>query len=200
MPICSPLSSRTNYQNHTEVNTNLIKDRQKEHGETIQASHRSMTPFQHTVASPIIHYSTANKPPIPQRPFTTDPNLLSPDAAFYAHPAPPHEQPQQVENYAHELEDTVDGDTPSLRGGGRSRKRAREGRRSRSRRGKGVWRKLLWVKQKECELHTPEMEYRDTDNDDDDFPKTRIITPIPQHSCLISNAIRDYAHTTFGPW
>ena len=112
-----------------------------------------MNPLQAPAAAPVTHYVTANKPPIPQRPFANS-NLLSPDAAFYAHPPSRHLQPQHEEHYAHEIEDTVDGETPSLRSGGRTRKRNRG--RSGSRRRKGVWKKLLWVKQKDCELYVIE--------------------------------------------
>ena len=128
-----------------------------------------MTPIQIPTTVPITHYSTANKPPVPQRPYANS-NLLSPDAAFY-HNVSPRSQPSPEGNhYARELEDTVDGETPSLRGGGRSRKRIRG--RSGSRRGKGVWKKLLWVKQKECEWQVVNMRYLQTkarDQDPDNY-------------------------------
>ena len=151
-----------------------------------------MTPIQPSAASPIIHYSTANKPPIPQRPFANS-SLLSPDAAFYAHSSPNNQQSQQVGHYSQELQDTVNGETPSLRSGGRSRKRARG--RSGSRRRKGVWKKLLWVKQKDCELQILYVELLHAKRN----IQIRITTSI-RPSSLTSNAIRDYDCMTFGPW
>ena len=108
---------------------------------------QSMTPAQPFPAAPNVNYSTNNKPPIPNRPFS-DPNRLAPEDAFYAH-SPPRRQ-RQTENYL-ALNGEVATDGSSVRNGGSARRRRGKDRgRSGSRRAKGVWKKLLWVKQKDC--------------------------------------------------
>ena len=112
---------------------------------------RSMTPTQPSPASPLILYGTEKKPPLPQRPFS-DPTYLAPEDAFYAH-SPPRRQ-RQPENFTGLYGDVPPADGTSLKSAGSARRRrAKERGRSGSRRGKGVWKKLLWVKQKDCLWH-----------------------------------------------
>ena len=108
-----------------------------------------MTPTQAVPASPIIHnYSIDQRPPVPHRPFS-DPNHLAPEDAFYPHLPPRRQQP--VEQYSELDGDAVTTSIPSVRGGATTRrKRGRDRPRSGNRRGKKVWKKLLWVKQKDC--------------------------------------------------
>ena len=109
-----------------------------------------MTPTQSSTASPNLQYPTDTKPPIPHRPFS-DPNRLAPEDAFYTHSPPGRQIP--TDRYV--SLDNVPGITDGL--GVRPvastrRRRGKDRGRSGSRRGRGVWKKLLWVKQKDCEL------------------------------------------------
>ncbi|KAK3172458.1 hypothetical protein OEA41_005780 [Lepraria neglecta] len=105
-----------------------------------------MTPSQPLPASPSIIYGADNKPPIPHRPFS-DPNRLAPEDAFYAHSSP---RRQRHNDQYLALDGEVTGDSTSVRSIGSTRRRRGKDRgRSGSRRGKGVWKKLLWVKQKD---------------------------------------------------
>ena len=108
---------------------------------------QSMSPSQPLPASPSIIYGADNKPPIPQRPFS-DPNRLAPEDAFYTHSSP---RRQRHNDQYLALDGEVAGDSTSVRSiGSTRRKRGKDRGRSGSRRGKGVWKKLLWVKQKDC--------------------------------------------------
>lgn len=110
---------------------------------------QSMTPIHSSAASPNLQYATSTKPPIPHRPFS-DPNRLAPEDAFYAHSLPRRQLP--VDRYG--ALDSVSSvtDDPAIRPVGSTRRRRGKDRgRSGSRRGQGVWKKLLWVKQKDCE-------------------------------------------------
>ena len=155
-----------------------------------------MTPIEAPVTSPIIHYDTANKPPVPKRPYT-NPNLLSPDAAFYAHVPPARQQTLESDHFSQEDRDTVDGDTLSLGRGSKSRRRRRkDGVRSGGRRGKPVWKKLLWVKQRDCPYLCCNRIRKRLINEG----QIPIITPIPLHSSRTYNSTLDYARTISGPW
>ena len=108
-----------------------------------------MTSTQSSAASLNLQYPADTKPPIPHRPFS-DPNRLAPEDAFYAHSPPRRQIP--IDQYA--PVDNVSGVTDSL--GIRPltstrRRRGKDRGRSGSRRGRGVWKKLLWFKQKDCE-------------------------------------------------
>ena len=108
-----------------------------------------MTSTQPTAVSPNVQYDAEKKPPIPHRPFS-DPNRLAPEDAFYAH-SPPGRQ-LSIDRYG--ALDSLSGvaNDLSIRSAGSTRRRRGKDRgRSGSRRGKGVWKKLLWVKQKDCQ-------------------------------------------------
>ncbi|KAL9635651.1 MAG: hypothetical protein Q9164_003317 [Protoblastenia rupestris] len=109
-----------------------------------------MTPTHPVPTPPVIHnYGFNQKPPVPNRPFS-DPNLLAPEDAFHAHSSTRRQQ-QVTEHYSELDGDVVTTDIPNLRGGaGTRRKRGRDRQRDGSRRGKKTWKKLLWVKQKDC--------------------------------------------------
>jgi phosphatidylinositol glycan class C protein len=103
-----------------------------------------MTPPQSSVASPNIN----KKPPVPQRPFS-DPNHLAPEDAFYAHSSPRRQR--QIDDFLSLNDDTVTADSLGVKATRLARRRRGKDRgRSGSRRGKNVWKKLLWVKQKDC--------------------------------------------------
>jgi len=106
-----------------------------------------MTPSNPATAS-ITQLGATQKPPIPIRPFS-DPNLLSPDDASYAR-SPPRRQQGKTETYPELDGDAVGPDVPNLRGGIGRRRRGKDRGRSGSRLGKRVWKKLLWVNQREC--------------------------------------------------
>ena len=109
-----------------------------------------MTSTHSSAASPNLHYPADTKPPIPYRPFS-DPNRLAPEDAFYAHSPPKRQLP--LDRYS--TLDSVSGVTDGLaiRSLGSIRhRRGKDRGRSGSRRGKGVWKKLLWAKPKDCEL------------------------------------------------
>ncbi len=109
---------------------------------------KSMTPTQPSAASPNLHYGADKKPPIPHRPFS-DPNHLAPEDAFYANSPPRRQLPVDRYGTLDSISNVTDG--PSIRPAGSTRRRRGKDRgRSGSRRGKGVWKKLLWVKQKDC--------------------------------------------------
>lgn len=76
---------------------------------------------------------------------STDPNRLAPEDAFYAH-SPPR---RQWERSGGEVTgpDALDVDGSLVPGGVMRRRREKDQRRSASRKRKGAWKKLLWVKQ-----------------------------------------------------
>lgn len=151
-----------------------------------------MTPTQPLAASPSILYSAEKRPPIPNRPFS-DPNLLAPEDAFYPH-SPPRQQRQADHSTALDGNPTA-VELEGLRGGGQPRTRRGKSRgRSGSRRGKGVWKKLLWVKQKDC--NTPQLSTIKPLSDQDSQIQTT--TPTLQPSSPTSNATPASAPTTSG--
>lgn len=108
-----------------------------------------MTPTQPLPASSNINYGSLKKPPVPHRPFS-DPNHLAPEDAFYAYSPPRQRQGEQylsLDAGSTSVDSTSTGIGASTR-----RRRGKDRGRSASRRGKGVWKKLLWVKQKDCTL------------------------------------------------
>lgn len=76
----------------------------------------------------------------------SDPSRLAPGDVFVP-PTPPR-LPGDVRTYTRPINGTVDADDVVP---GRRRREKDRGR-SGSRRGKGVWKKLLWVKQPKCTL------------------------------------------------
>lgn len=105
-----------------------------------------MTPPRNTVDSANTRDGFNGAPPFVHRPFS-DPNLLSPEDAFFAQP-PPRQQRERRLNSKTIDEHINTGDLAAARaGGGTRRRREKERGRSGSRKNKGVWKKLLWVKQ-----------------------------------------------------
>ena len=84
----------------------------------------------------------------PPSPFN-DPSRLAPEDAWSAH-SPPRRQ-RDAETYTRPINGTADAEAlNSLSRKRRDKDRGRSG----SRRGKGVWKKLLWVKHPKC-IHIP---------------------------------------------
>lgn len=80
--------------------------------------------------------------PLEHRPFT-DPNRLAPEDAFFAH-TPPR---RREELYRRPTATVSAVDHTIIRGSSSQRRIEKERGRSGSRRRKGEWKKLLWVKQ-----------------------------------------------------
>lgn len=105
-------------------------------------------------------------PALPPKPFT-DPSRLAPGDAYFAQ-SPPR-LPGDVRTYTRPINGTVDVDNSNPSG---RRRREKDRGRSGSRRGKGVWKKLLWVKQPKCTLQcypncrigNPDTKVTDPDN------------------------------------
>ena len=97
----------------------------------------SMISFQSAGASKISHLGNSS-PSLSGPPFS-DPNRLAPEDAFYAN-SPPRQQREEV--YSRSISSKINIGNESAR----FRPNKDRGR-SRSRRGKGGWKKLLWVKQ-----------------------------------------------------
>ncbi|KAL8772912.1 MAG: hypothetical protein Q9209_001932 [Squamulea sp. 1 TL-2023] len=92
-------------------------------------------------APPSITSIYLNRPALPSKPYN-DSSRLAPEDAFFAHSPPRvHGEAQFKPRLAHE-----NSSASSNNVNGR-RKREKERGRSGSRRGKGEWKKLLWVKQ-----------------------------------------------------
>lgn len=83
-----------------------------------------------------------HRPSIEHRPFT-DPNRLAPEDAFFAH-SPPR---RREEPYRRPTATFSTVDHTTIRGPSSRRHIDKERGRSGSRRRKGEWKKLLWVKQ-----------------------------------------------------
>ncbi|KAL8943383.1 MAG: hypothetical protein Q9216_001092 [Gyalolechia sp. 2 TL-2023] len=103
-----------------------------------------MTSYDPSVVVPRNQDFFDNIPPLPPKPFT-DPNRLAPQDAFLAQ-SPSH-LPGDFRTYTRPINSTVEA--PSSLSSARKRRDKDRGR-SGSRRGKGVWKKLLWVKQPKC--------------------------------------------------
>ncbi|MCJ1293305.1 hypothetical protein MMC34_004859 [Xylographa carneopallida] len=86
-----------------------------------------------------------NTPQLDHRPFS-DPNRLAPEDAFFAHSPPRRHREISLDGVS---ATTVVGERLGASRGGVSARRRREKERGRSgsRRRKGTWKKLLWVKQ-----------------------------------------------------
>lgn len=83
-----------------------------------------------------------HRPLLEHRPFT-DPNRLAPEDAFFAH-SPPR---RREESHRRPTATTSPADHKTIRGPSGRRQIDKERGRSGSRRRKGEWKKLLWVKQ-----------------------------------------------------
>jgi hypothetical protein len=124
------------------------------------------------------------------RPIATDRTLLAPEDAIYQG-SPPRKQSAAVVKLEKDLRMTngENGSTVRLAGRGRHKDRTRSG----SRRRKGTWKKLLWVKQS-CQFYLNVHWTLLT------FKKTQIITPIKIPSSNTFNAIPDCNRTISGLW
>ena len=108
-----------------------------------------MTSFEPITASPPSHLSK-DHPPLEHRPFS-DPNRLAPEDAFFAR-SPPKRRREDA--YASDLREEVpEGDGSGVwKDRPLRRKREKERGRSGSRRRKGEWKKLLWVRHPGCRV------------------------------------------------
>ena len=111
-------------------------------------SARHMTSFEPIAASPPAHPTPTVQPPFQHRPFS-DPSRLAPEDAFLAH-SPPRRQHESAwstkpDSTAPEVDHVEAWRDRPLR-----RKREKERGRSASRRRKGEWKKLLWVRHPGC--------------------------------------------------
>lgn len=109
---------------------------------TQRARSSSMTTSKLAGPPPSSQFGLNHRPPLEHRPFT-DPNRLAPEDAFFAHSPPrrreePHRRPTPTTSAA---------DHHTFRGPSGRRHIDKERGRSGSRRRKGEWKKLLWVKQ-----------------------------------------------------
>ncbi|KAA6408251.1 MAG: GPI2-domain-containing protein [Lasallia pustulata] len=104
-----------------------------------------MTPSQAIHASSPLHDGFKAQQSPPHQTFS-DPNHLAPEDAFLAH-SPPRKQ-RDAGAHARSNGSVLNGELASARAGKSTRRpRDKERGRSGSRRRKGVWKKLLWVKQ-----------------------------------------------------
>lgn len=111
-----------------------------------------MTPFQAVHASSPLHHGSKAQPPPPHQAFP-DPNHLAPEDAFLAQSL----ARKQHDGSAHARSNgsIINGELANARAGKSARRpRDKERGRSGSRRRKGVWKKLLWVKQPCIHLRT----------------------------------------------
>lgn len=101
-------------------------------------------------AEPIIIQDVHTTPPlVPSKPFG-DSSRLAPGNAFFAQPPPRlHAEAETLSRTLNEAPTTGSSSYD------RRRKRDKDRGRSGSRRGKGEWKKLLWVKQPKCRLLVP---------------------------------------------
>ena len=104
-----------------------------------------MTSPAKTVMSAGLEDVADNTPQLDHRPFS-DPNRLAPEDAFFAHSPPRRHREISLDGVS---ATTVVGERLGASRGGVSARRRREKERGRSgsRRRKGTWKKLLWVKQ-----------------------------------------------------
>lgn len=127
--------------------------------------------------------------PSPSRAYPTD-RLLAPEDAIYAG-SPPRKPSAAVSKLQKDLRMTNGGSDDSTRPHTRGRHKDRSSR-SGSRRRKGTWKKLLWVKQS-CKSYLLVSEYDLTCG-----TQMRTITLIRIHFSNTSNVIHDFSPTTFG--
>lgn len=107
-----------------------------------------MTSFEPIAASASSHHPSRVHPPLEHHPFS-DPNRLAPEDAFFARSPPKRRREDAYASNLGEVGLEGDGsgiwkDRPSRR------KREKERGRSGSRRRKGEWKKLLWVRHPGC--------------------------------------------------
>ncbi|KAL9608559.1 MAG: hypothetical protein Q9167_006620 [Letrouitia subvulpina] len=105
-----------------------------------------MTSFEATAVTTSASANTNGQPVVRSRPFS-DPSRLAPEAAFGAQP--PLRRPVENELFSRSINGVSDAEIINTTSAVTSvrRRHDKERGRSGSRRGKGVWKKLLWVKQ-----------------------------------------------------
>ena len=115
-----------------------------------------MTSFEPIAASPPTHHASFSQPSLQHRPFS-DPNRLAPEDAFLAHsPSLTRREKRFAEladGVSHEARPYGSRDDGLIR-----RKRDKDRGRSGSRRRKGEWKKLLWVRHPGCMYTTGDFE------------------------------------------
>ena len=103
--------------------------------------------------SPVHTYNSNHRPPVPSRPYSD--SLLAPEAAFYTSP-PPKKQQLSLHHYSEVESNAITSNHLGLRGGGSPhRSNVKSKRKSRTSKGRRAWRKLLWVKQRDCMFEYP---------------------------------------------
>ena len=138
----------------------------------------------------------ANNTPLLDHPSFSDPSRLAPEDAFFAH-SPPHRHREISQDGASDT--AVVDERPGISRPGVSARRRREKERGRSgsRRRKGTWKKLLWVKQN-CMTRNFNL-YTDCSIElNSDCFKTPIITQTHRLSFRTSSVILDSSHTISG--
>ncbi|CAF9909188.1 MAG: hypothetical protein HETSPECPRED_008870 [Heterodermia speciosa] len=103
-----------------------------------------MISFEPITASPTTHHTSNSQPPLHHRPFS-DPNHLAPEDAFLAH-SPPTRKTRDAYASTSGTEALKTDQYDTWTDSASRRKREKERGRSGSRRRKGEWKKLLWVR------------------------------------------------------
>ncbi|KAI9703319.1 MAG: hypothetical protein M1836_007885 [Candelina mexicana] len=121
-----------------------------------------MTSFE--PSSPIAT-STISSPEWNHRSGSSDPNRLAPEDAFFAHSPPRRRRPigeikSTSDSHNGHKDSTVNGSLDNRMTGNRRRRDKGRGR-SGSRRRKGIWKKILWVKQPYPDNYTDEETFLD---------------------------------------
>ena len=154
-----------------------------------------MTPPQKTVASETSYNDSGRLPPLEHRPFL-DPSRLAPEDAFFAHSPPRWQQERTVNGTTdtHTLKSDV-----ARAGLGTRRRRDKDRGRSGSRRRKGAWKKILWIKQSCKSTPFPQAITAILQNLTDSM-QTQIIIPTLLRSYHNFNETPVCSLTTSGPW
>ena len=156
-----------------------------------------MTSFEPIAPSPPTHHASLSQRSLQQhRPFS-DPNRLAPEDAFLAH-SPPRTRREQrlteaVNGVSHGATQFSTSDDGLVR-----RKRDKDRGRSGSRRRKGEWKRLLWVRHPGCT--NTNGHYRGEASFETNAVQTPTTTLTHQHFSPICSAIRVCSSTISGRW
>ena len=154
-----------------------------------------MISFEPITASPTTHHTSNSQPPLHHRPFS-DPNHLAPEDAFLAH-SPPTRKTRDAYASTSGTEALKTDQYDTWTDSASRRKREKERGRSGSRRRKGEWKKLLWVRHPGCMSISPARKRWVEELTRSQIPTTTLIllpfSPIysETHAC---------SFTTSGPW
>ena len=141
-------------------------------------------------AEPISIQDVHTSPPlVPSKPFA-DSSRLAPGNAFF--PPPPPRLHAEAETIARTVNEAPTAGSSSY---DRRRKRDKDRGRSGSRRGKGEWKKLLWVKQPKCKQASNPLAFLPLTTG----PQIPIITPTHRLSSPICSATPGFSPMTSGP-